>query len=122
MNKCILCGRCEKVCGDIQTVNALTKIGRGFSTKLGCPFDQDMKKVRALAVVNARLCAQLEHLLKKTTRKNFWRCLLTKIFLSLVKLRLLFALVLPKRLECQLGRSKKANGDRSKDVGLQKSV
>lgn len=44
MNKCILCGRCEKVCGEIQTVDALTKIGRGFSTKLGCAYDADMKK------------------------------------------------------------------------------
>lgn len=44
MNKCILCGRCEKVCSNIQTVNALTKIGRGFSTKLGCAYDADMKK------------------------------------------------------------------------------
>ena len=44
MNKCILCGRCEKVCSNIQTVNALTKIGRGFSTKLGCAYDADMKQ------------------------------------------------------------------------------
>lgn len=44
MNKCILCGRCEKVCSNVQTVNALTKIGRGFSTKLGCAYDADMKK------------------------------------------------------------------------------
>lgn len=44
MNKCILCGRCEKVCSNIQTVNALTKIGRGFSTKLGCAYDAAMKK------------------------------------------------------------------------------
>lgn len=44
MNKCILCGRCEKVCSNMQTVNALTKIGRGFSTKLGCAYDADMKK------------------------------------------------------------------------------
>lgn len=44
MNKCILCGRCEKVCSNIQTVNALTKIGRGFSTKLGCAYDAAMKQ------------------------------------------------------------------------------
>lgn len=44
INKCILCGRCEKVCSNIQTVNALTKIGRGFSTKLGCAYDAAMKK------------------------------------------------------------------------------
>ncbi len=42
-NKCILCGRCEKVCSNVQSVNALTKIGRGFSTKLGCAFDSDLK-------------------------------------------------------------------------------
>ena len=42
-NKCILCGRCEKVCSNIQSVYALTKQRRGFKTKMGCAFDQNMK-------------------------------------------------------------------------------
>lgn len=30
--KCILCGRCVRVCGEIQEVAALGQVGRGFST------------------------------------------------------------------------------------------
>lgn len=42
MNKCVLCKRCEMVCNDIQTVGALTTVGRGFETVVGTLFDQPM--------------------------------------------------------------------------------
>lgn len=34
-SKCILCGRCVNICGNVQTVHAITKVGRGFSTHVG---------------------------------------------------------------------------------------
>lgn len=42
MNKCVLCKRCETVCNDIQTVGALTTVGRGFETVVGTLFDLPM--------------------------------------------------------------------------------
>ena len=33
-SKCILCGRCVNVCNKVQTVNAISKAGRGFSTHI----------------------------------------------------------------------------------------
>lgn len=39
MNKCILCKRCENVCKEVQTVDTLTAIGRGFPTVMGTSFD-----------------------------------------------------------------------------------
>jgi iron-only hydrogenase group A len=33
--KCVLCGRCVRVCGEIQGVHNLSQIGRGFETYVG---------------------------------------------------------------------------------------
>jgi len=38
-NKCIQCGRCIKACQDIQTVNAIDFVNRGYETKLGTFMD-----------------------------------------------------------------------------------
>ncbi len=43
-NKCILCGRCVAVCKKTQAVNALTKIGRGGNTVVGCQFGLPLEK------------------------------------------------------------------------------
>lgn len=34
-SKCILCGRCVNVCSKVQTVDAITKVKRGFETYIG---------------------------------------------------------------------------------------
>lgn len=34
-SKCIMCGRCVNVCSKVQTVNAITKVGRGFKSYIG---------------------------------------------------------------------------------------
>ncbi len=41
-NKCILCKRCEKMCSEVQSVNALTDIGRGFDTVVGTAYNAPM--------------------------------------------------------------------------------
>lgn len=41
-NKCIACGRCLEVCANIQTVNALTEIGRGHRVFIGTAGDAGM--------------------------------------------------------------------------------
>ena len=40
--KCINCGRCINVCHDIQTVNVLEAEGRGFSTRIGPVFYNEL--------------------------------------------------------------------------------
>lgn len=39
-DKCILCGRCVRVCEEIQGVSAIDFIGRGSRTAVGTPFDE----------------------------------------------------------------------------------
>lgn len=41
-NKCILCRRCETMCSEVQTVGALSEIGRGFYTHVGSTFNRSM--------------------------------------------------------------------------------
>ncbi len=42
MDKCVMCRRCEMVCNDVQTVGALSAIGRGFRAVVAPAFEQDL--------------------------------------------------------------------------------
>lgn len=41
-DKCILCRRCENICSNLQTVHALSAVGRGFNTVIGTAFNTPM--------------------------------------------------------------------------------
>lgn len=43
LSKCILCGKCVAVCAKKQGCSAITKINRGFDTKIGTAFERDMQ-------------------------------------------------------------------------------
>ena len=43
VSKCILCGKCVAVCAKKQGCSAITKINRGFDTKVGTAFERDMQ-------------------------------------------------------------------------------
>jgi predicted molibdopterin-dependent oxidoreductase YjgC len=43
-NKCILCGRCVRACGDIQFVYAIDFAHRGFDCKIAAPYDRSLKE------------------------------------------------------------------------------
>ena len=38
-NKCILCGKCVRVCHEVQVTGAIDFAGRGFDTRVATPFD-----------------------------------------------------------------------------------
>ena len=42
MEKCILCGKCVRVCYDIQGVGAIDFTSRGFTAKIAPPFEKDL--------------------------------------------------------------------------------
>lgn len=44
MSKCILCGKCVSVCAKFQGCSAITKINRGFETKVGAAFDKCLQE------------------------------------------------------------------------------
>ncbi|HEY4744241.1 MAG TPA: molybdopterin-dependent oxidoreductase [Desulfuromonadaceae bacterium] len=39
MNRCVLCGKCARICDEIVSFGALTFISRGIETKVGCEFE-----------------------------------------------------------------------------------
>ncbi len=43
-NKCVLCKRCQTMCTQVQSVSALTDVGRGFKTTIGAAFDKPMSQ------------------------------------------------------------------------------
>ena len=44
MNKCILCRRCETMCNDVQTVGAISAMGRGFNTTIAPAFGRKLSE------------------------------------------------------------------------------
>ncbi len=48
-NKCILCKRCVAVCDKLQAVAVIGEINRGFTTHIGCNFEQDLAEVDCAA-------------------------------------------------------------------------
>ncbi len=43
-SKCILCGKCVRVCSQLSVVDAIGKSGRGFATHITPPFEQVLNK------------------------------------------------------------------------------
>jgi formate dehydrogenase major subunit/NADH-quinone oxidoreductase subunit G len=42
MNRCVLCGKCVRICDQIVGYGALTFIDRGIETKIGCEFEKGL--------------------------------------------------------------------------------
>ena len=49
MTKCVLCRRCETMCNQVQTVNVLSGIRRGFTTTVGPAFNAPMAETTCVA-------------------------------------------------------------------------
>ncbi len=42
MNRCVLCGKCVRICDEVVAFGALTFIDRGIETKIGCEFEKGL--------------------------------------------------------------------------------
>lgn len=51
-SKCILCGKCVRVCAEVQGTNAIDFVNRGFNSKIATGFDAPIDRK------NCRLCGQ----------------------------------------------------------------
>lgn len=50
--KCILCGRCVRICGEVQNIGAIDFINRGFQSSVATPFN------KGLNISDCILCGQ----------------------------------------------------------------
>lgn len=51
-NKCILCGKCVRVCSELQGTNAIGLSDRGFVTKVTTPFDEELVNSKCVSCGN----------------------------------------------------------------------
>jgi NADP-reducing hydrogenase subunit HndD len=54
--KCILCGKCVRICEEIQGVAAIDFVGRGFQTRIGTSFNEG---INVSSCVNCGQCIQV---------------------------------------------------------------
>lgn len=47
--KCIRCGRCIKVCHEMQHVGVIGTLGRGFNAQIGCAFEEGLDTTKCIS-------------------------------------------------------------------------
>ena len=71
--KCVLCGKCVRVCSEIQGVNALTYAHRGFKTTVVPAFNMDARESICVNCGQCTLFCPTAALLEKDITGEVWR-------------------------------------------------
>ena len=69
-NKCILCGNCTRVCGELQVNGAIGRAGRGFETRVAAAFDESLDKSVCVSCGNCVSACPVDALLPKPKGKR----------------------------------------------------
>jgi NADP-reducing hydrogenase subunit HndD len=75
VKKCILCGRCLRVCADVQGVSALGLSFRGSNTKIGTAFGRDLADVACTNCGQCVAVCPVGALKEKSSIDQVWRAL-----------------------------------------------
>lgn len=68
-NKCILCGKCVRVCSELQCTDAITLEGRGFDSKVSTPFDMGLAQSTCVSCGNCVAVCPVGALMPKRKEK-----------------------------------------------------
>lgn len=72
-NKCILCGKCVRVCSELQGTNAIGLENRGFSTKVSTPFNMGLATSKCVSCGNCVAVCPVGALMpKKKVKYRAW--------------------------------------------------
>ncbi|MDK2960575.1 MAG: NADP-reducing hydrogenase subunit HndD [Bacillota bacterium] len=74
-NKCILCGRCVRMCGEVQNVNALGYVGRGWDTLILPLFNRDLAEVACVACGQCSTVCPTGAITEKSYVDAVWKAL-----------------------------------------------
>lgn len=68
-NKCILCGKCVRVCSELQGTSAIGLEGRGFDTKVSTPFDMGLATSKCVSCGNCVAACPVGALMPKSKER-----------------------------------------------------
>jgi formate dehydrogenase major subunit len=72
-NKCILCGKCTRVCNELQQTHAIGMSERGFETHVAPPFDDPLAQSTCVSCGNCvSVCPVGALVPKRTDRFRYW--------------------------------------------------
>lgn len=74
-NKCILCGRCVRMCGEVQGVSALGYVGRGWDTLILPLFNRDLAEVACVACGQCSTVCPTGAITEKSYVDDVWKAL-----------------------------------------------
>ena len=88
-NKCILCGKCVRVCSELQCTDAIGLEKRGFKTKVTTPFDLGLATSNCVSCGNCVAVCPVGALMpKRKERFRLWEVRKGKNYLFLLWSRL----------------------------------
>jgi NADH-quinone oxidoreductase subunit G len=68
-NKCILCGKCVRVCNELQCTGAIVQAERGFKTHIATPFEVGLEKSVCVSCGNCVSVCPVGSLMPKSREK-----------------------------------------------------
>ena len=77
-NKCILCGRCVAVCGNLQSVKAIDFTGRGKASKITTFFDQGLGNSVCVNCGQCLMVCPTGAIVENDASQNVWKALSDK--------------------------------------------